>query len=130
MKSNVYLCTRQALNALCSPLIEELNGAAHAFDADENIGAIIVTGSDKAFAGEYAAFPSAFCSTCVCVPCDADALFVVLFPSFAAGADIKEMAEKEFVDAYKSNMFANWGDITKVSKPVSCPLLGQPCFPL
>lgn len=43
--------------------------------------------------------------------------------AFAAGADIKEMAEKQFVDAYKSNMFANWGDITKISKPVGCWLL-------
>ncbi|RLN50377.1 hypothetical protein BBJ28_00027139, partial [Nothophytophthora sp. Chile5] len=40
----------KALNALCSPLIEELNGAAHAFDADKSIGAIVITGSDKAFA--------------------------------------------------------------------------------
>lgn len=71
-------------------MIEELNGAAQAFDADENIGAIIVTGSDKAF---------------------------------AAGADIKEMADKEFVDAYKSNMFANWGDIAKISKPVPLHLI-------
>lgn len=37
-----------------------------------------------------------------------------------AGADIKEMANKTFVEAYKSNMFANWGDIAKVSKPVRC----------
>jgi hypothetical protein len=30
------------------------------------------------------------------------------------------MATKSFVEAYKSNMFANWGDVTKVSKPVRC----------
>ncbi|TDH71253.1 hypothetical protein CCR75_002781 [Bremia lactucae] len=81
----------KALNALCSPLIEELNAAAHGFDVDKNIGAIIITGSDKAF---------------------------------AAGADIKEMANKSFVEAYNSNMFANWGDITKVSKPVIAAVNG------
>lgn len=36
----------------------------------------------------------------------------------AAGADIKEMASKGFVDVYSTNMFANWGDITKITKPV------------
>ncbi|EGZ20232.1 hypothetical protein PHYSODRAFT_285389 [Phytophthora sojae] len=82
----------KALNALCSPLIEELNGAAHAFDADPSIGAIVITGSGS--------------------------------KAFAAGADIKEMATKTFVDAYKSNMFANWGDITKVSKPVIAAVNG------
>jgi enoyl-CoA hydratase len=38
-----------ALNALCAALIEELEEAIDQLDADENIGAIIVTGSDKAF---------------------------------------------------------------------------------
>lgn len=28
------------------------------------------------------------------------------------------MASKGFVDVYSTNMFANWGDITKVTKPV------------
>ncbi|MGO8832814.1 MAG: enoyl-CoA hydratase [Roseiarcus sp.] len=40
----------QALNALSSPLIEELNTALAAFDSDPDIGAIVLTGSDKAFA--------------------------------------------------------------------------------
>ena len=40
----------QALNALSSPLIEELNTALEAFESDPNIGAIVLTGSDKAFA--------------------------------------------------------------------------------
>ncbi|CAH0476870.1 unnamed protein product [Peronospora belbahrii] len=81
----------KALNALCSPLIEELNGAAHAFDTNDNIGAMIITGSDKAF---------------------------------AAGADIKEMATKSFVDVYRSNLFANWGEITNISKPVIAAVNG------
>ena len=40
----------QALNALNSALIEELNQALAAFEADPAIGAVVLTGSDKAFA--------------------------------------------------------------------------------
>ncbi len=38
------------MNALNDQLMEELGGALLAFDADEGIGAIVITGSDKAFA--------------------------------------------------------------------------------
>ncbi|MDE1968535.1 MAG: enoyl-CoA hydratase [Alphaproteobacteria bacterium] len=40
----------QALNALCDALIRELGQALDAFEADEAIGAVVLTGSDKAFA--------------------------------------------------------------------------------
>jgi enoyl-CoA hydratase len=40
----------KALNALNTQLIREMNAALSAFDADKAIGAIILTGSDKAFA--------------------------------------------------------------------------------
>ena len=40
----------QALNALSSPLIEDLNKALEGFEADQNIGAVVLTGSEKAFA--------------------------------------------------------------------------------
>ena len=40
----------KALNALCSPLIEELGRALDDFEADDGIGAIVITGSEKAFA--------------------------------------------------------------------------------
>lgn len=40
----------QALNALNDPLMDELGAALLEFDADDAIGAIILTGSDKAFA--------------------------------------------------------------------------------
>ena len=39
-----------ALNALCTPLIEELGHALDDYEADDGIGAIVLTGSDKAFA--------------------------------------------------------------------------------
>jgi len=40
----------QALNALCDQLMDELGAQLLAFDADEAIGAIVLTGSEKAFA--------------------------------------------------------------------------------
>ena len=40
----------QALNALNSQLLSEVNQALDAFEADANIGCIVVTGSEKAFA--------------------------------------------------------------------------------
>ncbi len=40
----------KALNALNDQVMDELGAAMLAFDADEGIGAIIITGSDKAFA--------------------------------------------------------------------------------
>ena len=40
----------QALNALNSALVAELNQAVDAFEADPAIGAILITGSEKAFA--------------------------------------------------------------------------------
>lgn len=41
----------KALNALSTPLMLELNQALGEFDADPEVGAIVLTGSDKAFAG-------------------------------------------------------------------------------
>lgn len=40
----------RALNALNQQLLEEVVAAATAFDGDESIGAIVLTGSDRAFA--------------------------------------------------------------------------------
>lgn len=40
----------KALNALSNEVMDELTKALLAFDADENIGAIVLTGSEKAFA--------------------------------------------------------------------------------
>jgi enoyl-CoA hydratase/carnithine racemase len=49
----VTLNRPKALNALCSPLIDELNHALNNFDNDKKIGAIVITGSEKAFAGKF-----------------------------------------------------------------------------
>jgi enoyl-CoA hydratase len=42
----------KALNALCSDLFVEVNEALHNFDNNDSIGAMVITGSKKAFAGK------------------------------------------------------------------------------
>lgn len=49
----VTLNRPKALNALSSPLFTELNDALSKYDNDKDIGAIVITGSEKAFAGKY-----------------------------------------------------------------------------
>ena len=46
----VTLNRPKALNALCAALIVELGQALDAFEADDGIGCIVLTGSEKAFA--------------------------------------------------------------------------------
>ncbi|WP_321965166.1 enoyl-CoA hydratase [Paraburkholderia sp. J7] len=46
----VTLNRPKALNALNDALMDELGAALKAFDADEGVGAIVITGSEKAFA--------------------------------------------------------------------------------
>ncbi|RMG81466.1 MAG: enoyl-CoA hydratase [Chloroflexi bacterium] len=40
----------KALNALSTPLLHEVGDALRAFDADDSVGAIVLTGDDRAFA--------------------------------------------------------------------------------
>lgn len=46
----ITLSRPEALNALCTPLIVELGEALDALEADDGIGAIVLTGSERAFA--------------------------------------------------------------------------------
>ncbi|KAG9246238.1 ClpP/crotonase-like domain-containing protein [Calycina marina] len=46
----ITLSRPKALNALCTPLIDELNTALRTFDASPTISAILLTGSERAFA--------------------------------------------------------------------------------
>jgi enoyl-CoA hydratase len=70
----------KALNALCSPLFDELNQVLLQADRDSEIGAMVLTGSEKAFAGmSYLSDPIS--------------RFTPLI--LKAGADIKEMKDKE-----------------------------------
>ena len=81
----------QALNALNKALIAELTQAIEAFDADEKIGCMLITGNDKAF---------------------------------AAGADIKEMADKPFIDAYLGDFVSNWNVAARARKPIVAAVAG------
>ena len=47
----VTLNRPKALNALSSPLFKELNDALTKYEDDDDIGAVVITGSEKAFAG-------------------------------------------------------------------------------
>lgn len=44
--------------------------------------------------------------------------------SFAAGADIKEMVNKDFVDCYTGDFLNNWTDVAKFKKPVLAAVNG------
>jgi len=44
--------------------------------------------------------------------------------AFAAGASIVEMSNKDFVHVYKSNMFSQWAEIAKLSKPTIAAVNG------
>ena len=49
----IQLNRPRALNALCNGLITELNRALEAFEEDPAVGAIVLTGGEKAFAGVW-----------------------------------------------------------------------------
>jgi enoyl-CoA hydratase len=87
----VRLNRPQVLNALSAPLIEDLNAALEAFEADPAIGAIVLTGSEKAF---------------------------------AAGADIKEMQDKTFAEAFLGDFIGRWENLTRLRKPVIAAVAG------
>jgi 1,4-dihydroxy-2-naphthoyl-CoA synthase len=44
--------------------------------------------------------------------------------SFAAGADIKEMASRTYVESYMSNMFRDFIDVAKIRKPTIAAVSG------
>ena len=81
----------EALNALNDQLIAELGQAVDTFEADDAIGCIVITGSEKAF---------------------------------AAGADIKEMQAKSYMDVYKANFISSWERVAKCRKPVIAAVNG------
>lgn len=48
----IQLNRPKALNALCDGLMREVGQALDNFEADGDIGAIVITGSERAFAGK------------------------------------------------------------------------------
>ena len=87
----VKLNRPKAMNALNSELIAELNRALDIFESGEEIGAIVITGSDTAF---------------------------------AAGADIKEMQPKDYVDVFSSDFIGKWDRLSRCRKPVIAAVAG------
>ena len=82
----------KALNALCDALVREMGQALDAFEGDDAIGAVVITGSDRAF---------------------------------AAGADIKEMAGRSYMDVYMSDFITNgWERVTTCRKPIVAAVAG------
>lgn len=81
----------KALNALNNQLMRELMDALEAFDRDESIGAMVITGSEKAF---------------------------------AAGADIKEMADQTVQQIMDRDHVAVFGRIRTIRKPVIAAVSG------
>ncbi len=87
----VQLHRPEVLNALSTPLIDELIAALQGYDADPAIRCIVLTGNDRAF---------------------------------AAGADIKEMAEASTVDMLQRDNLARWERIRGIKKPIIAAVSG------
>jgi len=81
----------KALNALSAQVIAEIEAALSELDGDDTIGALVLTGSDKAF---------------------------------AAGADIREMVERDFISATASDFIAPWQKIAEHRKPLIAAVAG------
>jgi enoyl-CoA hydratase len=81
----------KARNALNKTLIQELMAALKAFDADSEIGAMVVSGDERAF---------------------------------AAGADIKEMANASAVEMLQADFIGNFDAIRTIRKPVIAAVSG------
>ena len=87
----VTLNRPQALNALNMQVMFDVTGALAALDLDDEVGCMVITGSQKAF---------------------------------AAGADIKEMQNLDFADAFFGGAFAGWDELGAIRKPVIAAVAG------
>lgn len=87
----VRLNRPQALNALNKAALDEVVAAVTAMDTDPEVGAVVLTGSAKAF---------------------------------AAGADIKEMQSKGYMEMYASDWFRGWEDLTRLRIPLIAAVSG------
>lgn len=87
----VTLNRPQAMNALNNQLMRELMDALAAFDKNETVGAMVITGNEKAF---------------------------------AAGADIKEMADRSIQQMMDRDHVAVFGRIRTIQKPVIAAVSG------
>jgi enoyl-CoA hydratase len=82
----------KAMNALCADLAHEIADAVNTYENNDAIGALIVTGSEKAF---------------------------------CAGADIKEMQSRTYMDVYKEDFITvDWERLSQCRKPVIAAVAG------
>ncbi len=89
--ATVQLNRPKALNALNLELMTELVDCLEARDQDVDVRAIVLTGSEKAF---------------------------------AAGADIKEMADATAIEMLTRDQFTRWDRIRKLKKPLIAAVSG------
>jgi enoyl-CoA hydratase len=89
--ATVQLNRPKVLNALNIELMTELVDCLEALDLDAGVRAIVLTGSERAF---------------------------------AAGADIKEMADATAVEMLTRDQFARWDRIRKIKKPIIAAVSG------
>ena len=91
----IQLNRPEALNALSNALVSEVGHAIELFQADDAIGAMVITGNEKAF---------------------------------AAGADIKDMENQEFMDLFLSDFPYNrrdgWDSLNTARKPIIAAVAG------
>jgi enoyl-CoA hydratase len=81
----------KALNALNAALMADLGAALARLEADPDIGCLVLTGSEQAF---------------------------------AAGADIKEMADKTSIEAFLEDFAAGWDGVARARKPTIAAVAG------
>lgn len=91
----IILDRPDALNALSVQMIRELGHALTGFERDDAVGAVVITGSDKAF---------------------------------AAGADVRDLAERSYMDMYLADFPAApgdaWAELGRMRKPVIAAVAG------
>ena len=88
----IQLNRPEVRNALNSHLMDELTAALDAFETDDKINAIVITGGEK---------------------------------SFAAGADIKDMAPRSYADVMAEDFITkNWERTARCRKPVIAAING------
>ncbi|MGW6421661.1 enoyl-CoA hydratase [Nocardia sp. NPDC055053] len=81
----------KALNALNTQVLDDIVAALDELERDDEIGAVVITGSAKAF---------------------------------AAGADIKEMQPKSYMDMFMDDFFARWDRLAQFRKPTVAAVAG------
>lgn len=82
----------KALNALNAQVLDDVIAALDELECDNEIGAVVITGSERAF---------------------------------AAGADIKEMQPKSYMDMFLDDYFARWDRLASFRKPTIAAVSGH-----